>query len=137
MEGLKVVIAPRRGGKTTQLLDWVLAGKEVDGYPGWSRVLVVHSIEMERHLRRMIVEYSGLPWVDIDFTHRVYAWVEWKKAQGVHPDTEVMIDNVEFLLPRMPGHLEGFSVSGQIITGGLDSACKLDAIQTHTLVRPV
>jgi hypothetical protein len=41
-EGLRVVLAGRREGKTTRLVEWLLGGESIDPWPCWSRVLITH-----------------------------------------------------------------------------------------------
>ncbi len=40
---MKIAAAARRQGKTTALVAWLTQGHEIPTYPGWSRVLLVHS----------------------------------------------------------------------------------------------
>lgn len=103
---LEVLVRGRGGGKSTVAMRWVADGKRVRGYPGWSRVLVVANRSMFDCLRRDW--WSQLE----DFDHRVYVFKEWRRAHGVNPDTEVRLDNAEWLLPLMPGRLTGVTMSG-------------------------
>jgi hypothetical protein len=46
-----IVIADhRQTGRTTQLAAWLIWGQEIEGWPGWSRVLVVLDEQRARHL---------------------------------------------------------------------------------------
>lgn len=115
---LTVVTGDRRSGKTRDLLRWVLDGKRCDGYPGWTRVLVVSSIDMAKHLKDPAVRIEGekrgvAEYADLDYSHRVYAWQEWQEARNVNPDTEVAYDDAEFLLMarQAPGRIVRLSIS--------------------------
>lgn len=37
---MEIVARPRQGGKTTEALRWLLEGRPVGGWPGWSRIIV-------------------------------------------------------------------------------------------------
>jgi hypothetical protein len=39
-QGLRVVLAGKREGKTTRLIEWLLGGELIDKWPSWSRVLI-------------------------------------------------------------------------------------------------
>lgn len=39
------VVADRQQGKTTALMEWLAAGHPVDGWPGWSRLVVVPTVD--------------------------------------------------------------------------------------------
>jgi phage terminase large subunit-like protein len=116
---VRLLVGDRQSGKTTALLDWVLDGEPCSGYPGWTRVLIVPTIADDRRLREMVGERAqreGKEWADYDFTHRIYAWPEWAKAHGVHPDTEVMVDGLDRLLSAAGfsrGRWAGFSLDGE------------------------
>lgn len=90
---MKVIAAGRKTGKTQQVVDWVLEGERVHGYPGWSRVLLVHNLEEVVRLRD---QYS------ID-SKQIFSLHEWQRAHNVHPDTEVAIDNLDMYLPNLIG----------------------------------
>ena len=60
-----VYAAGRQAGKTTMALDWVKQGVRTDGYPGWTRVLVVPTHAQLDIIRKQF-------WGEIkDFHHRV------------------------------------------------------------------
>jgi hypothetical protein len=101
----EVLLRGRGGGKSTAAMRWVAEGKRVKGYPGWSRVLVVANRSMWEHLR-------GEWWARLeDFDHRVYTFESWRRSRGANGDTEVRLDNAEFLLPWLPGRLTGVTMS--------------------------
>lgn len=37
---IRVIVRDRREGKTTELIKWLLEGKQIRLYPGWSRIIV-------------------------------------------------------------------------------------------------
>jgi hypothetical protein len=49
---MKIVIGPRRSGRTSVALEWLLQGKPMKGYPGWSRVIVCATNNMVVHTTR-------------------------------------------------------------------------------------
>jgi hypothetical protein len=106
---LRILVAERQRGKTTALLNWVSAGHRVPHYPGWSRVLVVHTLQAATSLK-------GQGWWEKleDFDHRVYSLEEWRNARHVDPFTEVVYDEGLFFLPDLPGRLVGVSFTGEL-----------------------
>jgi hypothetical protein len=90
---MKVIAAARKTGKTQQAVDWVLEGERVHGYPGWSRVLLVHNLEEVVRLRD---QFSLDP-------KQIFSLHEWQRASNVHPETEVAIDNVDMYLHNLIG----------------------------------
>lgn len=52
-----VITDGRQTGRTTALLRWLIGGHPVDGWPGWSRVLIVATA---RDAQRIIVDYPEL-----------------------------------------------------------------------------
>ena len=106
MTDLKVLTRDRGQGKTWNAIDWLLDGRRVRGYPGWSRVLIEPN-------RAMFVAVRTDWWPLIeDFDHRVYMHDEWRRARGASLNTEVVIDNAEYLIGFLPGHLVGLTMSG-------------------------
>jgi hypothetical protein len=96
---VKVFARGRQAGKTHELVEWVKEGVETDSYPGWSRVLLTHSIEEAQRLRtRYSLSYN-----------QVYAASEWKKARLGRKPVEVALDNADLVLMsylgQMPSHI--------------------------------
>jgi len=108
---LFVIARPRQSGKTTDVIEWLRGGERTGGYPGWTRVMLVPTRQMVDLLRHQI--WNTLE----DFDHRVYSFEEWSHAHNVHADTEVMVDNIEWVIPRIPGRLIGFTVTGHTEDG--------------------
>lgn len=105
---------PKGNGKTTTLLAWLFGGERVDGYPGWSRVLLVPGPGVE-HVEELKPAFKAMAeakaesedvetpeWAELDFAHRVYTVAEWQKAGNLVPDTELAIDGID----RIPWRLE-------------------------------
>lgn len=88
----RLLVADRQRGKSTQAFNWVSHGVRIPHYPGWSRVLVLPTMQrMEAHR----VEW----WEKLeDFDHRVYAAGDWMTAHQVHRDVEVCIDDLDAFL---------------------------------------
>lgn len=111
----EVVLGNRATGKTTELLRWVLEGERCDGYPGWTRVLIVGSPQEDIGLRACGQELAGVEWADLDWSHRVYCWADWINAHGVNMQTEVRVDGIERFWPRIPGYLTGVSLNVEAV----------------------
>lgn len=54
---MQVIVRDRRQGKTTLLIEWMLRGHIQQGYPQWSRVIVVPNHREVIHTWRMIRSY--------------------------------------------------------------------------------
>jgi hypothetical protein len=111
---IRSYVGDRRSGKTTELIWWMYHGQKMPGtYPGWSRVIVTPSVQMAQVTKRMAAKLrSDKEWGDLDLSHRIYSLHEWETAHGVHPDVKVALDNMEFMLPRLPGRLSMVSMTG-------------------------
>lgn len=114
-DGPTLIVGGRQSGKTMRLLEWVAAGEKIARYPGWSRVLVVDSIDEVSRLRSIIRADRENPLFEDD-PHRVYSFREWQSAVGVDPSVEVALDNAEFVLARVigPGRLSAASMTGEV-----------------------
>lgn len=49
-----MIISSRRTGKTTKMIDWLLAGHTIESYPGWSRVIVCTSTDEVIRLNHLV-----------------------------------------------------------------------------------
>lgn len=95
-DAVRVVARPRRNGKTTEAVEWVLAGEATDSYPFWTRVLLVSSIDAADNVR------SQFPALDY---RQVFAWDEWRRARlGTRP-VEVALDNADILIAQTIGQV--------------------------------
>lgn len=110
-----IIVGGRQSGKTMRLLEWVAEGERIPRYPGWNRVLVVHSIDESLRLRSIIRADPENPMFEDD-AHRVYSFEEWREAVGVSPEVQVALDNAEFALARLigPGMLTKVSLTGEV-----------------------
>lgn len=99
---------PRGTGKTRKAVEWLVEGTGTNSYPGWTRVLVVHSVQAHLMLRNEL--RNQIP--DID--HRLFNWKEWCDARAIDPDTEVLIDELEMMFPHIPGRLVGFTITADV-----------------------
>ena len=52
-----VIVGDRQTGRTTALLRWLIGGHPVDGWPGWSRVLIVSTAQ---DAQRILTDYPDL-----------------------------------------------------------------------------
>lgn len=95
-----VIVAGRRQGKTTQLLEWLKEAKRTDSYPFWDRVLLVHTTREAQRLRidlRTEAEEKGIEDSGL-YYNLVYSYEEWKGAYlGVCP-VDIAVDNLDFLI---------------------------------------
>ena len=54
---MKILVRDRRQGKTTELIKWLLQGREQDVYPYWSRVIVACTHKMMQTTTGMLLHY--------------------------------------------------------------------------------
>ena len=104
---MKALVLHRQEGKTTQLMDWVKDGVRVEGYPGWSRVVVV--IDRQRHDRLKHQYWDEME----DFDHRVYTLREIQTGHFTGFHTAYRLDDLDAFLPVFfPGLLlDGFTMT--------------------------
>jgi hypothetical protein len=50
MDGPMVIARPRGRGKTSELIQWLVNGHLVQGWPGWSRLIVVADERMQKSM---------------------------------------------------------------------------------------
>lgn len=106
-----LLAADRQTGKSTQAFAWVSHGERTDGYPGWTRVLVLAHHRAYDLWRRQYWERLE------DFDHRVYCLNNWMGARSVRPSTEVCVDDLDWAvlgtagLSWMPGHLTAATIT--------------------------
>ena len=100
---MRVIARGRQAGKTYDLVQWVKQGEETDWYPGWSRILLCHSLEEAQRIRRSY---------DLDY-RQVFAVSEWKTARMARRDVEIAVDNADMVLASYLGqHPTQISVTG-------------------------
>lgn len=98
-ESVQVIARPRRNGKTTEAVKWVLEGDSTDSYPFWTRVLLVPSIAAADYVRR---QFPALDY------RQVFAWNEWRSARRGALPVEVAVDNADLLIAQYIGQVAGF-----------------------------
>lgn len=110
------IVGGRCTGKTTRLLEWVAAGEPRNGYPFWSRVLVVHSLQEVMRLRSIIRADPERPLFEDD-PHRLYHLDDWRTAHLQERDVEVALDNLDLMIAHLvgPGRLSRASMTGTAI----------------------
>lgn len=102
---MKVVVNGRQSGKTFQVVQWLKEGVETDSYPGWSRVLLCHSIEEADRLRK---DY------DLDY-RQVFSVREWQGAHLGRKPVEVALDNADLVLAHLLGqHPSYITMTGRV-----------------------
>ncbi len=95
--GPRVLVRPRRAGKTHEAIQWVLEGHRIDTYPGWSRVLIVPDMRQADELRA-----AGNPH-GLDY-RQVYFAQEWRDARVPNRhEIQTAVDNAETMLQGMLG----------------------------------
>jgi hypothetical protein len=90
-----VMARGRQAGKTYDLRGWVKQGVETDSYPGWSRVILTHSLEEAQRLRTAY---------DLDY-RQVFSVEEWRSARLGRRPVEVALDNADLVLAQMLGQM--------------------------------
>lgn len=109
---MHVLIKNRQEGKTTQLMKWVADGVPLDkdGYPFWSRVVIVVDAKRFDILKR---EY----WSKLeDFDHRVFTLNDIQHGRFVNRKTKYRLDDFEdFFFAFLPGiNIDGFTMTADI-----------------------
>lgn len=85
---MKVIVRPRRAGKTHELLEWVKQGERTDSYPGWSRIILTHTLDEAQRLRTREDMYY----------HQVFSVGEWQSARIGYPSPEIGVDNLDIIV---------------------------------------
>jgi hypothetical protein len=104
MPTVEVLLAQRREGRTTQLMDWLMKGHRITSYPGWSRILVCAHKRQVVELTLNAGRLAENPWRKCIFT---LDDLESAARGAIRPGTvEYAIDDAEQLLWRMlPGRV--------------------------------
>lgn len=124
-DALYVMVRGRQQGKTTAALEWVAQGQRMGAYPGWTRVLVVATVQMEMDMRGW-KDAAGVAWWDRieDWSHRVYDQITWAgRFRSYRVGPEVLVDDLTLCLLHCGGEMPrifkydrvvGFTVNGKI-----------------------
>lgn len=98
---MKIVTAGRGNGKTTQAIEWLIAGERAPAPIGWSRAIVCHSAqEAERLVPLVMSKTVGLARYDRFpiFGIPVFSVDEWQRLAGGNQGTQVWVDNLDIIL---------------------------------------
>lgn len=103
-----IVIADhRQTGRTTHLAAWLIWGHEIEGWPGWSRVLVVLDEQRVRSLmHEWCTEGTELHGLHLALRDRftpsygklIITLSELRGLRGVDPRIEIALDDAEAVL---------------------------------------
>jgi hypothetical protein len=104
---MKFLVGPRASGKTTKLIEWVKEGVRTDSYPGWSRIILTHTMKEAQRLRTY-KEY-GLDYRQVFFVE------EWRGARQGSSPVEVGFDNIDYIIRDIVGP---FNTAGLITATG-------------------
>lgn len=110
---LIVDVGPPGFGKTARLLAWVQAGRPLDRYPFWSRVIIVPSLKQAEELRKTLKTLRP----DLDTYRWVFDYGEWYMARVGARDVEIAVDNVEALVRNAigsPGSVVRVAIRGEL-----------------------
>lgn len=100
-----VIVNGRQAGKTYALVQWVKDGERTDSYPGWSRVILTHTIADADRLRK---DY------DLDY-RQVFGVEEWRKARIGRLPVAVAVDNADLVLASYLGQMPStVSITGRV-----------------------
>ncbi|WAL67096.1 hypothetical protein ORV05_04730 [Amycolatopsis cynarae] len=85
---MKLVIRPRRSGKTTAAVEWVKQGRKTKSFPGWSRVMITH----DARTAGLVRSQYGLD------ENQVFAIDQWSRGAR---NVEIVIDNLDLIVERI------------------------------------
>lgn len=102
---MRIIVRPRRAGKTHELLEWVKQGERTDSYPGWSRIILTHTLDEAQRLRTREDMYY----------HQVFSIGEWQSARIGRWVPEIAIDNADIVLADLLGRpVDLITMTGEI-----------------------
>ena len=90
---MKIIARGRQAGKTYELIQWAKEGVKTNSYPGWSRIILAHSIAEADRIRK-----DG----NLDY-RQVFSVPEWQKARVGPLYVEVAVDNADTVLSFLIG----------------------------------
>ncbi len=89
---MKIIVQPRRAGKTYKLVEWVRQSEKLSDYPYWSRIMLVSNMMEAERIRNSY---------DLDY-HQVFTFDDWQHRYfSPTTEVEVAIDNAELIFTRM------------------------------------
>ena len=123
-QGPRLIVSGRQGGKTSQLIQWVMNGRSIPEYPGWSRIIVCcygiqQVITITKRLREATAGYpeNAHTW---DLRKAVWSLQDLNGATGRDwGNFEIAFDDVEALLYRQLPFLGMVGLGLLTITGRL------------------
>jgi hypothetical protein len=89
---VNIIVRPRQAGKTYEAVQWVLEGEQTDSYPGWSRVLLCHTLQEADRIRK---DFPALDY------RQVFSWREWRERHPGLKPVEVAVDNADLILGQV------------------------------------
>jgi len=108
MTNTQVLVSARGGGKTYRSIEWLIEGEKIDGWPGWSRVLVVPTAQRCRSLTkehadgelgRKFYEKAG-----VSLSKVVLNVDEYRTFRGIDKrQFEIAVDGTESLIEQALG----------------------------------
>lgn len=107
---MEVLIAGRQEGKTVELMEWVSEGVRCDGYPGWTHVAIVPTMDR-------LLQIKSIWWETFeDFDHRVYYLKEVIEGRFTSIDTKYRFDDMDLILRGLfpSKNIDGFTMTGQL-----------------------
>lgn len=110
---MQFLVTGRQAGKTWAAVEWVRRGKKTGQYPGWSRVLLVPTIQDAERIRRRERALNIPNEEQLDY-RQVFSYSEWKHARvPMRHEIQVMVDDLDRLLSQ----ILGFQIDGATLTG--------------------
>jgi len=125
---MKIISGDRGSGRTTKLVNWLLAGEAINVYPGWSRAILCPNHEQVLHVYRMVrhatqdwfieppqdksiaqLKGDALERAILDLSKCVWSFDDYRGVmRGRHHFTsgdsfEVAVDNFDYVLERVLG----------------------------------
>jgi len=92
---MRVIVNGRQAGKTYALVQWVKEGEQTNSYPGWSRVILTHTIDEAQRLRGLY---------ELDY-RQVFSVSEWRTARLGRRPVDVALDNADLVLASYLGQM--------------------------------
>ena len=102
---MRVIVNGRQAGKTYALVQWVKEGEQTNSYPGWSRVILTHTIDEAQRLRGLY---------ELDY-RQVFSVSEWRTARLGRRPVDVALDNADLVLASYLGQMSAkIAMTGSI-----------------------
>lgn len=102
-DDLQVLLTGRQAGKTSKLMDWLLEGEKVLGWPHWSRGIIVPAQDRaDWMVREFPVHRNYLHHMGVDIRN-LLTGPEYRGRRDVFRDTEFAVDDAEAILSRYLG----------------------------------